>query len=127
MRNRLALPSLRLARQAKAVKLRPSPARLVHPARLEALLPSPEHLALPRHLVPAARAPETTPTPPARACLARVVARGAAGERVPPVALDKAANVLRVHLAHRAHVPAALVPLAVALLPQVTVRVRTRE
>lgn len=127
MRNLLALPSLRLARQAIVVKLLLSPAHLVHLARLEALRPSPEHLVLPRHLVPAARAPETTPMLPVRACLARVVARGAAGERVPPAALDKAANVLRVRLAHRVLVPAALVPLAVALLPQVAVLVRTRE
>lgn len=103
----------------------PSRARLVHPVPQAA-----QHLSRVRlvqvHLVPAVRAPETTPTHPARACLVPVVARVAAGEHVPLAAALRVANVPRVLQAHRAGVPVVLVRSEVAH-QQVAVRVRTRE
>ena len=103
----------------------PSLARLVHPVPQAAQHLSRVRLA-PEHLVPAVRAPETTPTHPARACLVPVVARVAAGEHVPLAAALRVANVPRVLQAHRAGVPVALVRSEVAH-QQVAVRVRTRE
>ena len=101
----------------------PSRARLVHPVPQAA-----QHLSRVRlvqvHLVPAVRAPETTPTHPARACLVPVVARVVAVETVPHVA--HRVNVPHVPVVLREHVRVGLVRSAVAHLPAVA-RVQTRE
>ena len=130
VRRKLAPPSQLLVLQVILTPLPPSRvqlpsrARLVHPVPQAAQHPSRVRLA-PERLVPVDRAPATTPTHPARACLVPVVAKVAAGERVPLAAAHRAANVPRVLQAHRAGVPVALVRSEVAHL-QVAVRVRTR-
>lgn len=131
VRRKLAPPSQLLVLQAILTQLPPSrvqlPSRvhLAHPVPQAAQHLSPVRLA-PVRLVPVDRAPATTPTHPARACLVPVVAKAAAGERVPLAAALRVANVPRVLQAHRAGVPVVLVRSEAAHL-RVAVRVRTRE
>lgn len=124
-----ALPSPRRARLVEAMRKPPS---------LQLVLRSPELLAprvpvvlqpsrvrlVPQHPVPAARAPEITPTHPARACPVPVAVRVVAVETAPHVA--HRANARHVPVLLREHVRVGLVRSEVAH-QQVAVRVRTRE